>query len=421
MIQKDYEILRELAKQYAEICAMPFNAEYKRLWHKLNGLKGERPMYIIDELPWHELNDKGELTLHCEDRVCKMIEQELRRLIYRYNHFHDDFVFEPYFYMPMDINGCNFANEKGLCIDMGIDLDEDTQGGEDGNNVVSHAYRDQFEYEEDLEKLRVPEVYVREEETKLRETIANEAIGDILTVRMDGFTPWNSIWDIMVMVRSMENLMCDMVTNEDLIHKTVRKLMDVHLGTLKQLNEKNLLSWPQRQVHSCGAWSDELPTEPNAQGGFQSKDVWTYGMGQILYTVSPERHNEFEFEYAKEWYSQFGLGYYGCCEPLEDRLDFVKQIPNLRKLSASAWVKDYDHYSEQLEGKSVMSFKPAPANILNSAWDAERLEKQLTGYRNSAEKFGNTCEFTLKDISTCDRNPERLTEWSKIMRKVVEK
>jgi hypothetical protein len=421
MLRRDFEALRRLADEYAEICAKPFNAEYKRLWYKLNGLKAERPMYIIDELPWHELNADGELTLVCEDRVCRMIEQDLRQLLYRYRHLHDDFVFEPYYYMPKKITGCAFALEKGLAFDMGVDLDEETTALDANNSVLAHAYHDQFEHEDDLEKLKVPDVHVDAGETALRESIAKDAIGDILEVRMDGFTPFNMIWDVMVMVRSLENLMCDMIVNEELIHKTIRRLMDIHLGALKQLDDQSLLSWPQRQVHCCGAWTDELPDQPNEQGGFKAKDVWTYGMAQILYTISPQKHNEYEFEYAKEWYSKFGLGYYGCCEPLEDRLEYVKKIPNIRKISASAWVKDYDSFSEQLEQRYVMSFKPSPANILSSGWNPEALEKQLSGLRNSADKFGNCCEFTLKDISTCEYNPARISEWSSIMRKIVER
>lgn len=73
-------------------------------------------------------------------------------------------------------------------------------------------------------------------------------------------------------------------------------------------------------------------------------------MAQILYTVSPEMHNEFEFQYASEWYDKFGLGYYGCCEPLDDRMEYVKQIKGIHKISVSAWVKDFEKMAEAMEG-----------------------------------------------------------------------
>ena len=55
MIKQDIAVLRELVKQYAEVAALPEQAEKIRLWQKLNGLEPERPMFMIDQLPWNEL------------------------------------------------------------------------------------------------------------------------------------------------------------------------------------------------------------------------------------------------------------------------------------------------------------------------------------------------------------------------------
>ena len=100
-------------------------------------------------------------------------------------------------------------------------------------------------------------------------------------------------------------------------------------------------------------------------------------MAQILYTVSPEMHNEFEFQYASEWYDKFGLGYYGCCEPLDDRMEYVKQIKGIHKISVSAWVKDFEKMAEAMEGKYVYSNKPAPALIAAPSWNPETVEEDL--------------------------------------------
>lgn len=421
MIKNDYAILRELAKQLAEIAAMPFNEEYRRMWCNLNSLKPDRPMFIIDELPWHELNDDGELTLHCQDPTCRLLENDLRRQLFRYKYLHDDYVFEPYLYVPKKINGIEPNPLTGVPFDYGIEIEEDTIAQADAEAAVrAHEYHDQLETEEDLEKLRCPEISLNEEVTKRREEIANEAVGDILGIRMDGFTPWYNAWDILIMWRSVESVMFALIDDEEFMHKTIRKILDISLQCLNELETQGLIGYPQRQVHCCGVWQDELSKEGYETGVFKAKDVWTYGMGQILYTVSPEKHNEFEFEYAKEWYSKFGLGYYGCCEPLEDRMEYVKQIPCIRKISCSAFVRDYDKFAEQLERKYVQSFKPAPSTVVSSAWNPELQEKTLRGLKASADRYGNPCEFTLKDISTIDRNKYRFGEWSEIMRKIVE-
>lgn len=419
-MNKDYQIIRELAKKCAEIAADPKNEELKRQWYKLNSLKTVRPMYIIEELPWHEFNSEGELTLYCENDVCRMLERDLRRRLWKHRHLHDDFVFEPYIDVPIVAHGVTKGSSSSTYYDYGISIEENTiSQGEEGS-ISAHSYHDMLSDDEALEKFRCPEIYLNEEETSRRETIAREAIGDILDVRMNGFSPYYAAWDLLVQFRGVQPVMFSMIEDPDFIHRTIRKILDVSLKALDQLEDKGLLAHPQNLIHYSGAWTDELPDAPAEDGKYHPSGLWTYGMAQILYTVSPEMHNEFEFEYAPEWYSRFGLVNYGCCEPLEDRMDYVRKIPNIRKLSTSAFVRDYDRMSEAVSGDYILSYKPAPSLVSGASWDPEAIEKNLRMLLKSAQRYGNTCEFTLKDVSTVSGKPEYLTEWSKIMRRVIE-
>jgi len=38
-------------------------------------------------------------------------------------------------------------------------------------------------------------------------------------------------------------------------------------------------------------------------------------------------HNEFALKYEIPILSRFGLNSYGCCEPLHDKIKYLKQIP----------------------------------------------------------------------------------------------
>ena len=62
--QHDLEIMRGLAREYAEIAALPIHAEKKRLWLKLNTINMERPMVLIDQIPWNEMDVDGFLIQH---------------------------------------------------------------------------------------------------------------------------------------------------------------------------------------------------------------------------------------------------------------------------------------------------------------------------------------------------------------------
>jgi hypothetical protein len=94
--EKDRTILRELAKQAAEIAALPVQEEKKRLWRALNSLKPERPMVLIDQICWHEMNIEDKLTLRCEDKECRGYEWHLRSTLYRWEYFPVDMVVEPF-------------------------------------------------------------------------------------------------------------------------------------------------------------------------------------------------------------------------------------------------------------------------------------------------------------------------------------
>ncbi len=142
-------------------------------------------------------------------------------------------------------------------------------------------------------------------------------------------------------------------------------------------------------------------------------------MAQIFSTVSAAMHQEFELDYAREWYSRFGLVYYGCCEPLDGKMDIVRKIPNLRKISMSPWV-DTDAAAERVGGDFVFSRKPSPAFLAPDTWHPDQVEDDL---RHTAERcavHGCPVEFILKDISTVRYEPQRLWEWADIAMRVAE-
>ena len=61
--KSDRGILRELASQVAEIATLPIQQEKIALWKALNRLKPVRPMVLIGDVPWHEMDVDGELAV----------------------------------------------------------------------------------------------------------------------------------------------------------------------------------------------------------------------------------------------------------------------------------------------------------------------------------------------------------------------
>ena len=138
----DREILRQLAGQIAEIAALDIQKETAELYRAVNSLRMIRPVVLLDELPWNQLNASGELTLKCQDPYLREIECGMRRTLWRWNHCRGDMLIEPYYGLYRSIR-------YG---DIGVHIQEDLLHNDGDNHIVSHHYIDQLSTMEDLEK-----------------------------------------------------------------------------------------------------------------------------------------------------------------------------------------------------------------------------------------------------------------------------
>jgi hypothetical protein len=110
--------------------------------------------------------------------------------------------------------------------------------------------------------------------------------------------------------------------------------------------------------------------------------------------------------------------YYGCCDRLDDRLDLVKRIPNVKKVSCSPW-SNRDVFAEKIGPSLIMSNKPSPALLVDSVLDCDEIERDLTHTFQAARRNNVNLEYILKDVSTVHYQPKRLTEWAETAMKVV--
>jgi hypothetical protein len=110
-----------------------------------------RPLIMLDQLPWHELNDTGELTLQCEDSFLRSVECDLRQQLYKFTHFRGDMVMPGAVCIPKSVQTVPTFRPA-----------EETLATQADNDVVSHAYSDVIPDEEALERMAMPVVSVDE-------------------------------------------------------------------------------------------------------------------------------------------------------------------------------------------------------------------------------------------------------------------
>ena len=77
-----------------------------------------------------------------------------------------------------------------------------------------------------------------------------------------------------------------------------------------------------------------------------TQNLWVNMNSQESSTISPQMYGELVFPYYKELASRFGLVYYGCCEPVDAIWEpYLSTLPNLRKVSCSAWCNEAVSYT----------------------------------------------------------------------------
>jgi hypothetical protein len=406
--KKDVAVVRGLARKVARIAALPVQQEKRALWRRLNARKPARPMVMIDQVCWNELNAAGELTLRCADAECRAYEQSLRRTLYQWEHFPVDMVVEPFVRVPMAVRNSGF----------GIQVVEQVAVKDPTSDVVSHRYENQFRTEEDLAKIGVPRITHDVGETERRLAVAHELFGGLLEVRPWGVDPYLSLWDPIATWMGVENALFALVDKPDFVHRLLARMTDGYLSMLDQLEQQGLLCQPQSLIHCTGAYTDDLPAPGYDPARPRTKDIWMFGLAQMLAAVSPAMFDEFEVEYTSRICARFGLVYYGCCDPLDARMAQVRRIPNVRKVSMSPWVNQ-ERGAAEVGEDFVYSRKPSPAFLAADTFRPEQVRADLVATRSICEKRGCPLEFILKDISTVRYEPERLSEWARVAMQVV--
>lgn len=403
-------VLRQLAEAWAQAAADPINRERAESWRRVNDLEAGRPMVWINEVPWGELNHADELTLQCREPFLRSIEEKMRCHLYQWRHFPADMIVEPYLDLPMVVHN------SGL----GLPIQEETLATDPRAAAVSHHYVTQFKTLRDVEKIRLPEVRVDPIESGRRREVLEGMFGDMLPVRLVGVGfQWFAPWDWLIMRYNPQEALLDLVDKPELMHAIMERFTTAMLQQLDQQERLGLLALNNGscRIGSGGyGHTRDLPKPGFDPNRVRALDQWGNGVAQIFSDVSPAMHEEFALRYERRWMERFGLTYYGCCEPLHNKLDLLASLPNLRKVSMSPWA-DLRKAVAKVGRKWVLSIKPNPAFLAEDDWRPEAARADLAQALDVTQ--GCAVEVILKDVSTVRNRPQRLWEWSRLAMELV--
>ena len=391
----DIAVLRRLAEKYTSLATDPSQEKTRKLWYDLNRGNMQKPMVLIDQIPWAELACE-ELTCTLTDGYWRRVEDWMRKSIYKMEHMRVDTVLTPYIQLPRPISGYTVR-------DYGLIYDVKRIG-------VSQQMTDVLPDEEALEKIHKATVTLdNSAEDEIRQT-AHMLFDGICEFRMRGVALHCGIWDFISFSRSVTNCYMDIYDRPEFLHAIMQRLTECMLNTIEQLNAIKGFDGVSTLTHCSHNFSDGLPLCAEEA---TSDQVWAMGLAQLFSSVSPEITDEFEIPYMQKIFSKFGGVYYGCCEKLDDRVELIEKLPNVRKVSCSPW-SDRERFAERLSKKYVMSNKPSPSFLAYDTLDEDTVRKDLRRTMEAAKRNSLSLEMILKDITTVKGDPKRLWRWAEI-------
>lgn len=404
---KDREVLRQLADKVRQISELKIMEERARQWTSLNDLHAEKPMVLVSpEGAWREI-DKI-LPVECEGALAREFELDLRRKIYHYENMCDDTVISSSFVVSDKITDSGFGVEM-----------RNLESGIDGG-AYKHIAPIQ-DLNRDFDALHFRQIKQDLSYTHERMELAEQFFGDILDIRNSpGYPFWTvGLTGIAIKLIGLEALMLNTFDNPEGLKRLMRFLSDEMAHYMDQIEALGILRYNNSPVvigsGNVGLTS-MLPSQDNPRAGNVTfKDCWGFGESQETIGLSPEMFGEFIFPYQKNLLERFGLTYYGCCEPVEDRFKYIKQLDNLRCISVSPW-SNLEKCVELYGHDYVLCRKPNPG-LLCVDFAKESCRREI---RETLELAGNlNLTFIMKDTHTISNEPERFKQWVEIAREEI--
>ena len=264
--------------------------------------------------------------------------------------------------------------------DFGIIEDVDIATTDPAAEIVSRHFHIQIRDFPDLEKIKMPVVTHNELATELYYQAMCEVYCGIMPVKKMGQTHiWFTPWDYLIRWWGVQEAMVDLVERPDLVHAAVERMVDAWMIELDQFVELNLLALDcnNTRIGSGGyGYTKSLPGPDFDPGHVKPHNMWGCSNAQIFSDVSPEMQWEFAVKHDLRWLERWGMVYYGCCEPLDRKIEVLRRIPNLRKISASYW-NNTERLVDKVGGDYVLSHKPTPAIFARDHWDPEGARQEL--------------------------------------------
>ncbi len=402
-MNKDIKIIRDLAKEVKEIANKPIQDKRRDLWRKHNSFCRVRTPIYVRAFAYNEIFDFRELK--CEDPFFRDYEYMMHCIKFR-DTIGDDFIVEPW--LKVDP-----IYERSPKLRWGVKVSLGEKNSKNGAASFSPSLLE----EEDIEKLIIPEHKINEKKTKELFDKLHNAIGDIINIHLNR-GPMLSMWkgDIstdIARMRGLEQIMWDAYDRPDWLHKLLTHIRDGVLKVHEEAEKAGDFSLANHENQAM-PYTKELRDPKANVYGVKRNELWWYMASQEYTTFGPDMFYEFLLQYQIPIMEKFGLISYGCCEDLTHKIDYLRKLPNLRRIAVTPFA-NAQKCSEQIGSDYVLSWRPNPSDMISTGLDKDFVKKVIRDHCKIFRTNNNYFDITLKDVHTINHQPENIKKWIKIV------
>ena len=405
-LRNDIETLKPLVIRTAELADRPEEETKKRLWAEHNALKRtpRAPVCLfyegIPSAQWSSILGDG--FMRCADPVAKTIEYDLRRRVWMAENVPDDHIV----WKPVVIPAVCVARQE-----WGVKLDwkhSDSALGAGG-------YDPPMSEGIDVSRLTVPRHEFDDAATASALDKARELTGGMLDV-FPLYRGMSAPFDVATKMRGMEGLMFDVALEPE----KVTALMEFITSAMQEHEERREreghINFPHQKGSpyvQCGFRVNCSYAAPDiATRKLGLRDEWTYLSQQTSSGLGPAQYAAFVQPYNVRLASYFtnSTVYYHGCECLDQKMEILAALPNLRRFHVSPWTS-LEKAVDIFRDKAVLEVHDHPGKVFFGS--SEETIRQ--GLRRLFD-VGRGCamDVNLSDIHSFNGNPRLLAQWAAI-------
>jgi Uroporphyrinogen decarboxylase (URO-D) len=408
-LTRDTEILRPLVDRSVALAARPEEEVKKKLWADHQALRATPRSPV--SVHWEGIPSKqwecmlGADYVRCEDPLARAIEAQLRRRVWAIENIPDDHIAWPSVQVAWP---CSQAQ------DWGVDMNWTHSGDELGARAYDPPFKDGI----DVSRLTQPRYEFDDTAGAVLMEKARELTGGKLTVFPRYPTLGANTFDIATEMRGMESLLFDTAMEPE----KVTALMEFILTAAEaheerreregRLNFYHHVGTPYQEVGfrvHCAYVADDI-----AERAPRLSDCWIYISAQTSAGLGPKQFAEFVQPYTArmaKYYTDKTVYFHGC-ETLNQKIEVIADLPNLRRFHVSPWT-DVAIAVEKFQGNMVLEVHDHPGKAFFCD-SPDQMRQNIRALFDKAQ--GHPMDLNISDIHSFSGDPALLIQWAEIAR-----